>query len=192
MASTASASVVTSTVSPAAVSPAAVPPAAVSPNVQGLVQAVTCSQRVFLTETIAQAMRMAGQGMPVLVVQFLKGGIGQGCDRPMVFGENLVWVRADLQRTLDDGEPLTPEETAAIAACWGYVEQEVRAGTFDWIVLEELGLAVELGAVSADAVLGLLQDRPAHVEAILTGPQIPAAILDVADRVTEVRRLRCL
>jgi cob(I)alamin adenosyltransferase len=186
MASTARASIAPST--------PAQPPTPLPFSTQGLVQAVICHQRVFLTETIAQAMRMAGQGTPVLVVQFLKGGIGQGCDRPMVFGENLTWVRADLQRhfDFDAGDVLTDEERAAIAACWTYVRSAVMAKQFDWIVLDELGLAVEIGAIAETDVLTLLDQRPPRVEAILTGPRMPAAILEVADRVTEVRRLHCL
>lgn len=188
MAPTASASIAKS----AAKSAPAAPPRPC--QTQGVVQAVICSQRVFLTDTIAQAMRTAGQGTPVLVVQFLKGGIGQGCDRPMVFGENLTWVRADLQRNFDfdAGDVLTDEERAAIAACWTYVREAVMAEQFDWIVLDELGLAIECGAITEAAVLDLLAQRPPHIEAILTGPSMPDAILDVADRVTEVRRLHCL
>jgi cob(I)alamin adenosyltransferase len=34
------------------------------------------------------------------VVQFLKGGIGQGHDRPVQLGQNLDWVRCNLPRCI--------------------------------------------------------------------------------------------
>ena len=51
-------------------------------SVEGLIQVFTNSQRSFFTSVMAQALRIAGQGTPVLIVQFLKGGIRQGsCGR---------------------------------------------------------------------------------------------------------------
>jgi len=52
------------------------------------VQVFTCSHRSF-TGVMAQALTVAGQGTSVLVVQFLKGGIGQGYDHPIQLGQNL-------------------------------------------------------------------------------------------------------
>ena len=43
---------------------------------------------------MVQALRIAEQGKSVLIVQFLKGGIHQGPDQPMQFGQNLDWIRA--------------------------------------------------------------------------------------------------
>ena len=47
-------------------------------TVAGLVQVFTSTQRSFFTSVMANALRMAGQGTSVLIVQFLKGGINQG------------------------------------------------------------------------------------------------------------------
>jgi cob(I)alamin adenosyltransferase len=49
-------------------------------SVQGLMQVFTSSQRNFFTTVMSHALRIAGQGTPVLIVQFLKGGILQGQD----------------------------------------------------------------------------------------------------------------
>jgi cob(I)alamin adenosyltransferase len=59
-------------------------------TLEGLVQVFTSPQRSFFTNVIAQGLRIAGQGTPVLVVQFLKGGIGQGHQHPIRLGQYLV------------------------------------------------------------------------------------------------------
>ena len=47
-------------------------------KVEEQVQVFTAPHRTFFSSAIAYGLRIAGQGKPVLVVQFLKGGIGQG------------------------------------------------------------------------------------------------------------------
>jgi len=56
------------------------------------------------------------------------------------------------------------------------------------VVLDELSLAIDFGLIKENELLNLLKSRPAHVEIILTGPQMPDSIIAVADQVTEFRR----
>jgi cob(I)alamin adenosyltransferase len=56
------------------------------------------------------------------------------------------------------------------------------------VVLDELSLAINLGLIPEAEVLDFLQNRPAQVDVILTGPEMPQAILDIADQITELRR----
>ena len=158
---------------------------------EGLVQVFTYPDRVFPVDTIAQAMRLAGHGTPVLLVQFMKGGINQGCDRPVSLVQHLDWVRGPLERTIDPTtDELTPTEIAVIQGLWQHVTEQVQTGHYGVLVLDELSVAVGLGAIEADAVLQLLQDRPDPMDVIFNGPSIPEWLLAVADRVTEVRRVR--
>jgi cob(I)alamin adenosyltransferase len=65
-------------------------------SVQGLVQVFTSSHRNFFTSVMSQVLRIAGQRTPVLIVQFLKGGIRQGQDKPIQVGQDLDCIRCDL------------------------------------------------------------------------------------------------
>jgi len=56
------------------------------------------------------------------------------------------------------------------------------------VVLDELSLAIDFGLIKENELLNLLKSRPAHVEIILTGPEMPDSIIAVADQVTEFRR----
>jgi cob(I)alamin adenosyltransferase len=156
-------------------------------RVEGLVQVFTCSHRSFFTNVMAQALRIAGQGTPVLVVQFLKGGIGQGYEHPVQLGQNLDWIRCDLPRCIDTPQ-LDEEETRSLLDLWEYTQAIVLEGKYELVVLDELSLAVNFELIADTEVLSLLQQRPRHVDIILTGPEMPRSLLDVADQITELRR----
>lgn len=156
-------------------------------KVKGLVQVFTGPHRCFFTNVMAQALRIAGQGSPVLAVQFLKGGINQGHQHPVRLGQNLDWVRCDLPRSIENAD-LDEIETRSIAQLWEYVQNAVLCGSYALVILDELSLAVNLGLIRETEVLALIDSKPHDLDIILTGPSMPPAILDVADQVTEIRR----
>ncbi|MCG6133769.1 MAG: P-loop NTPase family protein [Nostoc sp. LLA-1] len=155
--------------------------------VEGLVQVFTSPHRNFFTSVMAQSLRIAGQGTPVLVVQFLKGGIRQGQERPIQLGQNLDWIRCDLPRCIDTPH-LDEAENQSLQKLWQYTQQVVFEGKYSLVVLDELSLAMNFGLIPETEVLGFLAQRPPHVDIILTGPEMPQSLLDVADQITEIRR----
>jgi cob(I)alamin adenosyltransferase len=156
-------------------------------QIEGLVQVFTCVHRSFFTNVMAQALRLAGQGTPVLVVQFLKGGIDQGFERPVQLGQNLDWVRCNLPRCVDSPN-LNEGESQSLQELWRYTQDVVLDGRYHLVVLDELSLAIHFGLISETEVLAFLNRRPSHVDIILTGPDMPEAILEMADQITELRR----
>lgn len=156
-------------------------------TVEGLVQVFTSSHRSFLTNVMAQALRVAGQGTEVLIVQFLKGGIKQGFERPIELGEHLDWIRCDLPRCIDTPQ-LDEAETRSLLELWQHTQKVVNEGKYSLVVLDELSLAINFGLIALDEVLDFIEKRPQHIDVILTGPDMPPALLNIADQITEVRR----
>ena len=155
--------------------------------IEGAIQVFTSTHRSFFTNVMVQALRAAGQGTSVLVVQFLKGGIGQGVERPVQLGQNLDWIRGDFSRCLQDGN-VNEDEKTALADLWRHIQTEVMQSKYALVVLDELSLAIDFGLIPEADVLKFLQDRPAQVDVILTGPKMPDSIVDIADQVTQFRR----
>ncbi len=156
-------------------------------SVQGLVQVFTSSHRNFFTSVMSQVLRIAGQGTPVLIVQFLKGGILQGQDKPIQMGQNLDWIRCDLVRCIDTSH-LDEIENQALQQLWQYTQTVVSEGKYSLVVLDELSLAINFGLIPESEVLAFLTKRPPYVDIILSGPEMPKSLLDVADQITEIRR----
>ncbi|NCJ07435.1 P-loop NTPase family protein [Synechococcales cyanobacterium C] len=169
-------------------------PAALNPRicleVEGLVQIVTAPHRSFFTNIMAQALRIAGQGTRVLVVQFLKGGIRMGPEHPIQLCQNLEWLRCNLPRCIDTPE-LDEAEMQALQDLWQYTQQAVRSQQYELVVLDELSLAIHLNLIAEAEVLALIEHRPRPIDMILTGPEMPSSLLEVADQVTQLRRSFC-
>jgi cob(I)alamin adenosyltransferase len=156
-------------------------------TVEGLIQVFTSQHRNFFTQVMAQALRIAGQGTSVLVVQFLKGGINQGQEHPMKLGQKLDWIRCDLPRCIDTPH-IEDSEAASLQKLWQYTQLVVLESRYSLVVLDELSLAINLGLIPEAEVLTFLAKRPPHIDLIFTGPSMPKSILDLADQITEIRR----
>lgn len=168
------------------------PPAYTLPPLEGSIQVFTSRHRNFFTNVMAEALRHAGQGQPVLIVQFLKGGSGQGPKSPVRLGQQLDWLRCALPYCLDaPPNPADPEratqEQAAVRDLWTYTTTMVNHGDYDVVILDEISLAIEFGFLDEAEVLRFLQERPAAVDILLMGPAMPPGLLAIADQITELR-----
>ncbi|HEY9879051.1 MAG TPA: P-loop NTPase family protein [Leptolyngbyaceae cyanobacterium] len=156
-------------------------------TIEGTVQVFTSTHRSFFTNVMVQALRTAGQGTSVLVVQFLKGGIGQGADQPMQLGQNLDWIRSNMKHCVHTPD-VNQDDREAILDVWEHTQRVVQQGRYALVVLDELSLAMSYGLIPEAEVLQFLKQRPPQVDVVLTGPEMPDSILAVADQVTEFRR----
>ncbi|MCP9885637.1 cob(I)yrinic acid a,c-diamide adenosyltransferase [Synechococcus sp. ATX 2A4] len=166
-----------------------VPPA----QTEGLLQVHTAPFRGSFSGVFSQALRSAGLGSRVLISQFLKGGVDQGLERSLWLCGRLQWLRPAFPACLSEpaaAEPEGPgaEEQEAVLEVWGYTRRQLLDGAVDLMVLDELGLAIALGYLPAAEVEATLEQRPAHLDVILTGPAMPASLLAMADQVTQLRR----
>jgi cob(I)alamin adenosyltransferase len=155
---------------------------------EGLLQIHTAPFRGSFSGVFSQALRSAGLGSRVLITQFLKGGVDQGLERSLWLCGRLQWLRPAVAGCLADPAGADGAAAAAVAEVWSYSREQLLAGELDQLVLDELGLAVELGYLPAAEVMATLEKRPSHVDVILTGPAMPASLMAMADQVTQLRR----
>ncbi|BAZ04988.1 P-loop NTPase family protein [Calothrix sp. NIES-3974] len=156
-------------------------------TLEGQIHVFTTSHRSFFTNVMAEALRIAGQGTPVLVVQFLKGGINQGPENPVRLGQKMDWIRCDLPRCIDTPH-LDDIENQSLQSLWLHTQEVVNTGKYSLVVLDELSVAIHLGLIPETEVLQFLSKRPSNIDIIMTGSDMPKSILDLADQVTNVRR----
>ena len=179
---------------------------------EGLIQIHTAPFRGSFSGVFSQALRSAGLGSRVLITQFLKGGVDQGLEASLWLCGRLQWLRPAVAGCLSEpcatvapadslppgagpsglgASPLPPvsdPDREAVEAVWAYSRDQLLGGQVDQLVLDELGLAVDLGYLCAAEVTATLERRPSHVDVILTGPAMPAALMAMADQVTQLRR----
>ena len=155
---------------------------------EGQLQVHTAPFRGSFSGVFSQALRSAGLGSRVLVSQFLKGRVDQGLERSVWLCGRLQWLRPAVAGCLAEPVPAPQADVEAVREIWAYTREQFLSGQLDQLVLDELGLAVELGYLSEAEVVSALEQRPSHLDVILTGPSMPTALLAMADQVTQLRR----
>jgi cob(I)alamin adenosyltransferase len=156
---------------------------------EGLLQIHTAPFRGSFGAVLSQALRTAGLGSRVLVSQFLKGGVDQGLESSLWLCGRLQWLRPGVPACLSElAADQDPEAVEAVRQVWAFSREQLLSGAVDLMVLDELGLAVELGYIEKAEVLGVLERRPAHLDVILTGPAMATELMAMADQVTQLRR----
>ncbi len=140
------------------------------------------------TAALGLILRAVGAGWRVLFCQFLKYGEFSEIKALKKFGKQ-VTVRQYGSGGFVRGRPSEKEIGMALAGL-GEIMQAMEEGKYDLIVLDEINTAVYLGLISLKDIRNLLERRPKDVELILTGRWAPEEIIERADLVTEVRRIK--
>lgn len=157
------------------------------PGRLGLVQVYTGNGKGKTTAALGQAMRAAGHGLRVMVIQFLKGGIEAG--------EHKFVARHpafEIVRTIDR-DVLRADETKRTAAARSALDRArtaVRDEQYDLIVLDEVLVAAAKGLIAEQEVIELVQSRRPGLELVLTGRYTSAAIIELADTVTDMQDVK--
>ena len=154
----------------------------------GLVQIYTGNGKGKTTAAFGLAMRAAGRGLGVLIVQFLMPSDGYGeqvaCNRM----ENITLVSMGLDHFVSK-KPSDADIEAAHKAL-RRSEELICSGRYDVAVLDESINAVRLGLITSQELIESLERRPDHVEIVLTGRGMTPDLEEYADLVTEMRLVK--
>lgn len=133
-------------------------------------------------------LRAVARGWKVAVVQFLKSdawhvgeekiGVQLGVEWWQI-GDGFTWLSEDLDRS-----------KAIAVAAWEHARAVIAAGAHELVILDEITYPMNWGWIDTADVVAAVAGRPEHVNVILTGRDAPAALVEVADTVSEVRNVR--
>ena len=160
---------------------------------QGQVHIHTSSYRGSFSVVLSEALRSAGLGSNVLIVQFLKGGVNQGPEGAIHLCGRLEWLRPSIECCLphnsytSDLSLQKKSQQKAIIEIWEVCKTRLDNHKIDKIVLDEIGLAISLGFIDENDVVSTINNRPSSTDIILTGPSIPTPVSEIADQITELR-----
>jgi cob(I)alamin adenosyltransferase len=156
---------------------------------KGLVLVFTGEGKGKTTAALGLVLRTLGHGGGVAVVQFIKGGWHPGEARALsVFGDALHWHALGEGFTWETQDRERDRELVrqAWSCSLGYLADPARK----LVVLDEVNVALKLGYLDCAEVMAGLERRPPLTHVALTGRGAPAALIERADLVTEMRMLR--
>ena len=159
----------------------------------GQVQIHTSTVRGSFSIVLSEALRSAGLGSKVLISQFLRGGVNQGPNGAINLCGRLEWLRPAIEMCLP--EHLQEEDLSltrkyqekAIKELWGFCKKRLFEKNLDKIVLDEIGMAINLGFIEENDLISMINNRPSSTDIILTGQSIPYKVIEMADQITELR-----
>ena len=129
---------------------------------QGLMLINTGPGKGKTTAAMGTALRAVGNGMRVLMLQFLKGSWHYGeLDAVKAFGENFVLKQMGRGFVKIGGAETDPEDTRLVEEAWAEAREAIYSGEWDMVVLDEINYAIGYGmldpAVVAEALRGRLR-----------------------------------
>jgi len=158
---------------------------------RGLIIVNTGAGKGKTTAAMGTALRAVGQGMRVLMLQFLKGSWHYGeLDAVQAFGEKFVMKQMGRGFVKVGAEKPDPEDVRMVEQAWSEAEKAIQSGQWDLVVLDEINYAVSYGMLDPTKVVDVLKMKPEMVHVILTGRNAHPIIVEIADTVTEMRQVK--
>ena len=158
---------------------------------QGLLLINTGPGKGKTTAALGTAMRAAGNGMRVLILQFIKGSWHYGeLDAAETLGPNFVLRQMGRGFVKVGGAETDPEDIRLVHAAWDQARQAIYSGEWDMVVLDEINYAISYGMLDPALVADALRQRPPMVHVILTGRSAHPLLIELADTVTEMREVK--
>lgn len=155
----------------------------------GLIQIFTGNGKGKTTAATGEMIRALGAGKKVGVVYFDKGGESHYFERDVLrkLGVDLVATGRDRIDPVTNRFDFSISELDKTEAIRGLVEaQRMFDAGYDLVVLDEINSTTDLGIVSIESVLALLNQKPANTELVLTGRNAPKEYFDLAHLVSDV------
>ncbi len=140
------------------------------------------------TAAMGTMLRAVARGWKVCVIQFIKSGRWRAGEEKVArqlgvdwsaMGDGFSW----------DSEDLDASEALARSA-WEEAKKKIASGDYDLVVMDEITYPMNWGWIPAEEVVEAIRDRPPHVNIFATGRDAPAGLVEVADTVTEMVKIR--
>ncbi|MFV2060888.1 MAG: cob(I)yrinic acid a,c-diamide adenosyltransferase [Gammaproteobacteria bacterium] len=133
--------------------------------------------------------RALGQELKIGVVQYIKGKFSTGEEKFYrrfpneiqyhVMGEGFTWETQDKQ-----------VDIAAAKKAWQQSCLFLEDDSIDFVLLDELNIALKHRYIDIDEVITKLQQRPKMQHVVITGRGANEKLIDIADTVTEMNVIK--
>ena len=161
-------------------------------NEKGLLIVYTGPGKGKTTCALGTGFRAVGQGLRVLMVQFIKGSWHYGeLDAAKMLGDDKFEIRPMGRGFVKVGGAETdPEDIRLAEECWEAGRAAIYSGTYDLVILDEINYTISYKMLDAEKVAAALKARPEQVHVICTGRNAHPLIVEQADLVTEMKEVK--
>ena len=140
------------------------------------------------TAAFGTLLRAVARGWDTAVIQFLKSGKWNTGEEKVCRGLGVDWFAAGDGFTWESDD--LDETQAKAVAAWNFAKELIMTGSHRLIVLDEISYAMTWEWIDPAEVAAAISARPDHVSVILTGRDMAADVVKIADTVTEMVKVK--
>ena len=155
---------------------------------QGILLVITGPGKGKTTSAFGCALRAHGHGFSIAIIQFMKGRVYGELDTLRSLARVEVWQFG--RNAFVDPKNPDPRDRELARQGLDKAWEIVRAGKHDLLILDEINVVTDFGLAPIEEVLALATARPKWMDMIWTGRNAPAAMIELADTVSEVREIK--
>ncbi|NLW69406.1 MAG: cob(I)yrinic acid a,c-diamide adenosyltransferase [Bacteriovoracaceae bacterium] len=157
---------------------------------KGYVQIYTGDGKGKTTAALGLALRAAGSGLKVCIVQFMKGRHYSELDAARLM-QGLVTIEQYGHPTFCRfTDPPDPKDVSRARDAFDRLRDIMTSKSCDVLIADEIVTAVKFSLIAEREVLELMNSRPDGMELVLTGRGATQGLIDAADLVTEMREVK--
>jgi len=151
----------------------------------GKVHVVTGPGKGKTTAAFGLALRAAGHGLRVCVIQFMKSGMTTGEALAVKSFPKIRVYQYGTGRFVDPKKP-TGDDIRCAGEAMNHAKQILEGDECDVLILDELNPAAAYHVVDPAEVLEMLRSRNRGIEVVLTGRGAPQEFVEYADYVSYI------
>jgi len=159
-------------------------------NGKGMVQVFTGDGKGKTTAALGAILRAAGHGLKIFIVFFMKGNYTCGEYITLNKLPDVTFASFGLRQFISKNKKIDPREKKQAEAALAAAGEAVRSGDYDLVVMDEINVALDYRLIALEDIIDIIKNRPAHVELILTGRNADSRLIEIADLVTEMVKIK--
>ncbi|MEJ2252403.1 MAG: cob(I)yrinic acid a,c-diamide adenosyltransferase [Candidatus Lokiarchaeota archaeon] len=154
----------------------------------GLIQVYFGRGKGKSTAAIGQGLRATGHGFKVYMIQWMKGDTKYGEVEAISKIPNFKLKQFGTTELIEIPGKIDLEQGKKAIE---FAKQIIMGDEYDLVILDEVGVAIEMHVINVDDIINLIENKPKNVEIIITGGQkIHPKIKMKADLITEMRMIK--
>lgn len=140
------------------------------------------------TAAVGQCIRAASLGKSVIMIQFLKGKDTDEFSFLLKLEPSIKLFRFEKAHEYyrDLNEEERNEERKNILNGFNFARKVVETGECDVLVLDEILGLIDLGIVTVDDIIKLINLKDDYYKLLLTGQNLPEQLVPYVDRISEI------
>lgn len=158
--------------------------------VHGLVIIHTGNGKGKTTAALGLALRAWGEGLKILILQFIKGGWKYGELKALDKFSPEITVKQCGEGFTRRGNTDMKKHKEAAQNTLNEAKEAMLSGKWDMIILDEINYAVDFNLIPLNSVLDLISEKPTHLHLVMTGRNAKEELINCADLVTEMTEIK--